>query len=156
MTEASHRVSSNPLPIHGLNKASSAGLPTGVEIRIVAEDGSGTPPGGVGEIWIRGATFTRGESDAICGEAVQVAVILRPGMQAPADELLDYLRTKLSAFKVPERIYLVAEFPRTPKGSTDRRALAMEFAAGDAPPVGVRRENDVSLPSVPRGGPEPQ
>ena len=39
MTETSHQVSSNPLPVHGSNKTSSVGQPTGVEIRIVAEDG---------------------------------------------------------------------------------------------------------------------
>jgi oxalate---CoA ligase len=44
-------------------------------------------------------------------------------------ELRDYCRTKLSAFEVPERIYIVADFPRTAKGSTDRRALAVQFTA---------------------------
>ena len=197
MTETSHQLASNPLPAHGPNKISSVGLPTGVEIRIVAEDGSDTPPGGVGEILVRGATVTAGylnnpransasfvdgwfrsgdlgsrdadgyifvrgrlkeiinrggekispgeidavllsnpkvleaasfgESDAIYGENVQAAVILRPGMEAAEGELRDYCRTKLSAFEVPERIYVVADVPRTPKGSTDRHALAAQF-----------------------------
>jgi oxalate---CoA ligase len=60
MTEASHQVSSNPLPVNGSIKTSSVGLPTGVEIRIVAEDGKDTAPGGIGEIWVRGATVTAG------------------------------------------------------------------------------------------------
>jgi len=71
-----------------------------------------------------------GESDAIYGENVQAAVILRPGMEATEGELRDYCRTRLSAFEVPERIYIVADFPRTAKGSTDRRALAEQFTAG--------------------------
>jgi acyl-CoA synthetase (AMP-forming)/AMP-acid ligase II len=71
-----------------------------------------------------------GESDAIYGENVQAAVILRQGMKATEGELRDYCRTRLSAFEVPERIYIVADFPRTPKGSTDRRALAVQFTAG--------------------------
>jgi acyl-CoA synthetase (AMP-forming)/AMP-acid ligase II len=37
---------------------------------------------------------------------------------------------KLSAFEVPEQIYIVADFPRTAKGSTDRQALALQFTAG--------------------------
>jgi len=45
-------------------------------------------------------------------------------------ELRDYCRTRLSAFEVPERIYIVADFPRTAKGSTDRHALAVQFNAG--------------------------
>ena len=70
-----------------------------------------------------------GESDAIYGETVQAAVILRPGMKATEFELRDYCRTKLSAFEVPERIHIVADFPRTAKGSTDRHALAALFTA---------------------------
>jgi acyl-CoA synthetase (AMP-forming)/AMP-acid ligase II len=201
MTEASHQVSSNPLPVHGSNKPSSVGLPTGVEVRIVTEDGKDAATGSIGEIWVRGATVTNGylnnpqanstsfvdgwfrsgdlgsrdadgyvfvrgrikeiinrggekispgdidaallsnpkvleaasfgESDAFYGETVQAAVILRPGMQATEGELRDYCRTKLSAFEVPERIYIVADFPRTAKGSTDRSALALQFAPAD-------------------------
>jgi acyl-CoA synthetase (AMP-forming)/AMP-acid ligase II len=202
MTEASHQVSSNPLPVDGPNKASSVGLPTGVEIRIVGEDGKDVASGSVGEIWVRGATVTSGylnnpeansasfvdgwfrsgdlgskdahgyvfvrgriketinrggekispgdidaallsnpkvleaasfgEADPMYGENVRAAVILRPGMEATEDELRDYCRTKLSVFEVPERIYIVADFPRTAKGSTDRHALALQFTAGVA------------------------
>jgi len=201
MTETSHQASSNPLPVHGWNRASSVGLPTGVEIRIVAEDGTDTPPGGIGEIWVRGAAVTAGylnnpqansasfadgwfrsgdlgsrdadgylfvtgrlkeiinrggekispgdvdavllshpkvleaasfgESDAIYGENVYAAVIPRPGMEATEDELRDYCRTRLSAFEVPARIYIMSSFARTAKGSTDRRALAAQFAPAD-------------------------
>jgi len=70
-----------------------------------------------------------GEADTIYGENVEAAVILRPGMQATESELQDYCRTRLSAFEVPQRIHIVANFPRTAKGSTDRHALALQFAA---------------------------
>jgi len=202
MTETSHQVSSNPLPVHGPNKTSSVGLPAGVEIRIVGEDRKDVASGSVGEIWVRGATVTSGylnnpeansasfvdgwfcsgdlgskdaqgyvfvrgriketinrggekispgdvdaallsnpkvleaasfgEADPMYGENVHAAVILRPGMEATEGELRDYCRTKLSAFEVPERIYIVADFPRTAKGSTDRHALALQFTAGVA------------------------
>jgi acyl-CoA synthetase (AMP-forming)/AMP-acid ligase II len=201
MTEATHQVSSNPLLLHGSDKTLSVGLPTGVEIRIVAEDGKDVAVGSVGEIWVRGATITTGylnntqansasfvdgwfrsgdlgsrdadgylflkgrikeiinrggekisptdidtallsnpkvleaasfgEPDAIYGEIIQAAVILRPGMDATEGELRYYCRTKLSAFKVPVRIYIVDDFPRTAKGSTDRRAIAVQFAANN-------------------------
>jgi len=210
MTEASHQATSNPLPSDGLNKTASAGLPTEVDLRIVDNSGNDFPSGSTGEIWIKGATVTRGylnnpeansasfvdgwfrtgdlgsrdadgylfvrgrlkeiinrggekispadidavllsnpkvleaasfgESDATYGENVQAAVILRPGTKATEGELRDYCRTKLSAFEVPERIYIVTDFPRTAKGSTDRHALAVEFASGDSPLVGFRRE----------------
>jgi acyl-CoA synthetase (AMP-forming)/AMP-acid ligase II len=213
-------VSSNPLPVHGSNKTSSVGLPTGVEIRIVEEDGQDAATGNVGEICVRGETVTSGylnnpqansasfvdgwfrsgdlgsrdadgylfvrgrlkeiinrggekispgdidaallsnskvldaasfgESDALYGENVEAAVILRPGMEATEDELRDYCRAKLSAFEVPERIHIVADFPRTAKGSTDRQALAVQFAVGDSAFVSARREK--AVPPLSRAG----
>jgi oxalate---CoA ligase len=222
MTEASHQASSNPLPVHGPDKTSSVGLPAGVEIRIVADNGKDVATGSIGEIWVRGATVTSGylnnpransasfvdgwfrsgdlggrdadgylfvrgrlkeiinrggekispgdidavllsnpkvleaasfgESDAIYGENVQAAVILRAGMEATEDELRDYCRSKLSAFEVPERIHIVAEFPRTAKGSTDRRALAEQFTAGDSALVSSGRGK--TAPTLSRAGVE--
>jgi acyl-CoA synthetase (AMP-forming)/AMP-acid ligase II len=60
MTETSHQTTSNPLPAHGPNKTPSVGLPTGVELRIVGDDGRDAATGTVGEIWVRGATVTAG------------------------------------------------------------------------------------------------
>ena len=209
MTETCHQLSSNPLPVNGPNKTSSVGLATGVEVRIVDESGRDVPSGGVGEIWVRGATVTSGylnnpgansvsfvhewyrsgdlgskdedgyifirgrlkeminhggekisprdvdvallshpkvleaasfgEADPIYGEHVEAAVILRPGMQVTESELQDYCRTRLSAFEVPQRIHIVADFPRTAKGSTDRHALALQFAATESTVSGSRR-----------------
>ena len=62
------------------------------------------------------------------GERVEAAVILRPGVQATERELQEYCRTRLGAFEVPQRIHIVAKFPRTAKGTADRRALARQFA----------------------------
>ncbi len=70
-----------------------------------------------------------GEADAMYGENVQAAVVLRPGTSATESELRDYCRARLSAFKVPDRIYIVAAFPHTAKGSIDRHALAAQFAS---------------------------
>jgi len=201
MTESCHQLASNPLPVNGPNKTQSVGLPTGVEIRIVGDSGREVLSGGVGEIWVRGATVTSGylnnpeanaasfvdgwyrsgdlggkdedgyiflrgrlkeminrggekiapgdidavllshpkvleaasfgEADTIYGERVEAAVILRPGMQVTESLLQDYCRTRLSAFEVPQRIHIVANFPRTAKGSTDRNALAAQFAASE-------------------------
>jgi acyl-CoA synthetase (AMP-forming)/AMP-acid ligase II len=199
MTESCHQLASNPLPVNGPNKTLSVGLPTAVEIRVVGDNGREAPSGGLGEIWVRGATVTSGylnnpeataasfvdgwyrsgdlgskdedgyifvrgrlkeminrggekiapgdidavllshpkvleaasfgEADTMYGEHVEAAVILRPGMQATESELQEYCRTRLGAFEVPQRIHIVANFPRTAKGSTDRRALALQFAA---------------------------
>ncbi len=69
-----------------------------------------------------------GEPDAIYGEAVQAAVIVRPGMQATEDDLRDYCRQALVSYEVPVRIHIMTDFPRTAKGSIDRSALARRFA----------------------------
>ena len=58
MTEATHQVAST-----GVNDAVTSGLvgrSTGVEIRITGDDGRPCPPGGVGEVWLRGRTVVRG------------------------------------------------------------------------------------------------
>lgn len=69
-----------------------------------------------------------GEADVMYGENVQAAVVLRPGTSATENELQDYCRARLSAFKVPEHIYILTDFPHTAKGSIDRHRLAEQFA----------------------------
>ena len=53
MTEASHQMSSNPLP-PGVRRPGSVGVPTGTEIRIVSKTGAVLPDGSAGEVVIRG------------------------------------------------------------------------------------------------------
>lgn len=59
MTEASHQMASNPLPPR-LRKPGSVGLPAGVEIAILDNEGREMPLGAVGEIAIRGPGVTTG------------------------------------------------------------------------------------------------
>jgi oxalate---CoA ligase len=53
MTEASHQMSSNPLP-PGVRLPGSVGLPTGTQMRIVSQAGVFLPDGTAGEVVIRG------------------------------------------------------------------------------------------------------
>jgi acyl-CoA synthetase (AMP-forming)/AMP-acid ligase II len=59
MTEATHQMSSNPLPPLA-RKPGSVGIPAGPEMAIMAADGSLLPAGGIGEIVIRGPSVTAG------------------------------------------------------------------------------------------------
>jgi acyl-CoA synthetase (AMP-forming)/AMP-acid ligase II len=59
MTEATHQMASNPLP-PAVRKPGSVGLAAGPEVAIMGEAGALLPPGGVGEIVIRGANVTAG------------------------------------------------------------------------------------------------
>jgi acyl-CoA synthetase (AMP-forming)/AMP-acid ligase II/acyl carrier protein len=59
MTEATHQMTSNPLPPHE-RKAGSVGLPAGPEVAIMDEVGSLLEQGATGEIVIRGENVTAG------------------------------------------------------------------------------------------------
>lgn len=60
MTEASHQMTSNPLPHSGGRKAGSVGKATGIELIILDENGVPQPQGRTGEVCIRGANVTKG------------------------------------------------------------------------------------------------
>jgi oxalate---CoA ligase len=75
--------------------------------------------------------------DAVCfgvpddkyGELVAAAVTLEQGAEAAG--LTEHCREQLAAFKVPVRIHVLAEIPRTPTGKVQRRRVA-EFVAQQA------------------------
>jgi acyl-CoA synthetase (AMP-forming)/AMP-acid ligase II len=70
-------------------------------------------------------------ADPVAGEGVGAAVVLSGG--APdARELRAFCRAALSEFKVPERIFFLAELPRGARGKTSRRAVAA--ACGETAP----------------------
>jgi acyl-CoA synthetase (AMP-forming)/AMP-acid ligase II len=60
MTEASHQMTSNPLPHHGVHKPGSVGKATGIELAILDDDGNILKPGEIGEICIKGPNVTSG------------------------------------------------------------------------------------------------
>jgi long-chain acyl-CoA synthetase len=57
------------------------------------------------------------------GEQVTAFVVVRPGMNVTADDLLAACREKLSRYKVPKEIRFVASLPRNSMGKVLRRAL---------------------------------
>jgi acyl-CoA synthetase (AMP-forming)/AMP-acid ligase II len=61
--------------------------------------------------------------DPLWGESVEAAVVLRPGGQVTADELIELCRGRLASFKKPRRIVFVGSIPRTSVGKPDKRAL---------------------------------
>lgn len=60
MTEATHLMSSNPLPEDGPHKPGSVGKPVGQEMAILSEDGVVQGPNSNGEVCIRGPNVTKG------------------------------------------------------------------------------------------------
>ena len=64
MTEATHQISSNPLPHKGARRPGSVGVPQGgVEIKILDKTGREMPPGIEAEICIRGENIMAGYID---------------------------------------------------------------------------------------------
>jgi long-chain acyl-CoA synthetase len=60
-------------------------------------------------------------------EAVAFVVLKRP---STSGELLAHCRTRLTAFKVPREIHIVAELPKNLSGKIDKRALTEVMARG--------------------------
>ncbi len=64
-----------------------------------------------------------GWPDPVYGEIVVAFVALREGMHAPAEELREFARERLSDYKVPERVMFLPELPKGITGKVQRRAL---------------------------------
>ncbi|RDW60871.1 acetyl-CoA synthetase-like protein [Coleophoma cylindrospora] len=60
MTEASHQMTSNPLPKNGKHQPGSVGIGQGVEIKILDQDGKEVEQGKEAEICIKGENVTKG------------------------------------------------------------------------------------------------
>jgi len=56
-------------------------------------------------------------------EDVSAAVVVREGATVDTEELRDYARTKLTAYKVPKKIVVLDELPRSLVGKVERRKV---------------------------------
>jgi malonyl-CoA/methylmalonyl-CoA synthetase len=63
------------------------------------------------------------------GEGVTAAVVLNAGAQVAEAQLLEAVRERLSAYKVPKRVLVVAELPRNAMGKVRKDALRNTYAA---------------------------
>jgi long-chain acyl-CoA synthetase len=64
-----------------------------------------------------------GVPDAAKGEKVGVAIVLKDGAAATAEEIIAYCREKLAVYKAPERIDFVRELPKSATGKILKRIL---------------------------------
>jgi long-chain acyl-CoA synthetase len=78
-----------------------------------------------------------GIPDPRWGELVTACVVLKPGMQLTADDLIEYCRQCLANYKVPRRIdFSESELPKSASGKVLKRALRERFWAGADRSVG--------------------
>ncbi|MCM2327758.1 MAG: AMP-binding protein, partial [Lysobacter sp.] len=67
------------------------------------------------------------------GEAVTAVVVPRAGSAAPTEaEVIAWLRSRLANFKVPKRVYVVAELPRNTMGKVQKNVLRDRYATPGA------------------------
>jgi acyl-CoA synthetase (AMP-forming)/AMP-acid ligase II len=71
-----------------------------------------------------------GVPDERWGEAVKAVVVLRAGMAASAEELIDFCRARLGSFERPRSVDFVEVLPRTPSGKVLKRTLREPYWAG--------------------------
>ena len=64
------------------------------------------------------------------GEDVAAAVVLREGTQATDKELREFVARRLSDFKVPRKIFILAEIPKGATGKIQRIGLAQKLGLG--------------------------
>jgi len=62
------------------------------------------------------------------GEGVTAAVVLKSGALATEAGLIEALRARLSGYKVPKRVLLVAELPRNAMGKVKKQVLRTDYA----------------------------
>uniref|UniRef100_A0A1J3JSC1 Oxalate--CoA ligase n=1 Tax=Noccaea caerulescens TaxID=107243 RepID=A0A1J3JSC1_NOCCA len=197
MTEATHLMSSNPLPEEGPHKPGSVGKPVGQEMAILNEKGEIQEPNSKGEVCIRGPNVTKGyknnpeankagfefgwfhtgdigffdsdgylhlvgrikelinrggekispiEVDAVLlthpdvsqgvafgvpdekyGEEINCAVIPRDGTTVTEEDIKAFCKKNLAAFKVPKRVFITDNLPKTASGKIQRRIVAQHF-----------------------------
>lgn len=78
-----------------------------------------------------------GVPSAVGDERVWAFVLLEDGAEMTAQEVLDYCRAELEAYKIPSRVRCVSEFPRSGTGKPQkfklREAALQDVEEGDEP-----------------------
>ncbi|MGE5290772.1 MAG: long-chain-fatty-acid--CoA ligase [Micromonosporaceae bacterium] len=64
-----------------------------------------------------------GVPDEMLGEEVAAAVTLKPGLTATPDELRDFVKSQLAAYKYPRRVWISDELPKGDTGKILKRAI---------------------------------
>jgi acyl-CoA synthetase (AMP-forming)/AMP-acid ligase II len=70
-----------------------------------------------------------GVADEKWGEAVKAIVVLREGMTATEDELIDFCRTQIARYKCPRSIVFIEALPVLGSGKIDKVTLRKQYRA---------------------------
>ena len=64
-----------------------------------------------------------GIADPVCGEAVKAFVALKQGQSITEQELIDYARQRMAAYKAPQYVEFIDALPRNSAGKVLKREL---------------------------------
>jgi acyl-CoA synthetase (AMP-forming)/AMP-acid ligase II len=64
-----------------------------------------------------------GTPDPVYGENIVAFVVPSPGVTLSDKEIINYMKTQTSSFKVPSKIYFMEVLPKTPVGKILKREL---------------------------------
>jgi long-chain acyl-CoA synthetase len=64
-----------------------------------------------------------GMKDAVYGEEIKAFLVLKPGQDATAEEILDHCRKKLTSFLVPKEIVFLKALPKSLVGKVLKKEL---------------------------------
>lgn len=64
-----------------------------------------------------------GLPDSDLGEEVGAAVVLKPGARTTADELREYVKRQVAAYKYPRKVWIVDALPKGPTGKILKREI---------------------------------
>ena len=64
-----------------------------------------------------------GVPDEAMGEEIGAAVALRPGSSTTLDEVQEYVKERIAAYKYPRRVWQLDELPKGPTGKILRREV---------------------------------
>jgi long-chain acyl-CoA synthetase len=77
-----------------------------------------------------------GVPDARWGETVKAIVVVRPGTEIDAREVIAFTRERLAHYKCPTSVDVVENLPRNPSGKLLKRALREPYWAGQERRIG--------------------
>lgn len=71
-----------------------------------------------------------GVPDDKWGEAVKAMVVMKPGKQATATDIINFTRERIAGYKTPKSVEFLPALPRNPSGKILRRQLREPYWAG--------------------------
>ena len=83
-----------------------------------------------------------GVPDTTLGEEIAASVVRRPGVEASADDIRDFVKDRVAAYKYPRHIWFADELPKSATGKVLKRDIQVPDEPADSS-SGVRRSRPV-------------